>query len=160
MWERRRPGKKFKTVECEIMDLADDIAYSTYDLEDAMKAGFSHPLGIRARLVTDQGLVDRVHKKVRKVIPDATWRDVFKTLNDLFDLGDLGPVEAEAAGVAGIFELNYSNLIASQGYLRVGFTSSLVNKFINGITVKVPARGKEKLQMFRSIERHALRLNH
>lgn len=133
-------GTPFKTVECQIMDLADDIAYSTYDLEDAMKAGFSHPLGIRSRLVTDRGLVDRVHKKVLREVPDATWRDVFKILNELFDLG---PVGGEAVGAAGIFELNYSNLIAAQGYLRVGFTSSLVNKFMSGITVKVPAKGKE-----------------
>ena len=27
---------KLKTIECQIMDLADDIAYSTYDLEDAL----------------------------------------------------------------------------------------------------------------------------
>ena len=31
---------QFKTIECQIMDLADDIAYSTYDLEDALKSGF------------------------------------------------------------------------------------------------------------------------
>jgi dGTPase len=31
----------FKTVECAIMDIADDIAYSTYDFEDAMKVGFT-----------------------------------------------------------------------------------------------------------------------
>ena len=34
---------EFKTIECAIMDLADDIAYSTYDLEDAFKAGFVTP---------------------------------------------------------------------------------------------------------------------
>ena len=28
------------------MDLADDIAYSTYDLEDILKAGFESPLDI------------------------------------------------------------------------------------------------------------------
>ena len=33
-------GRQFKTIECQIMDLADDIAYSTYDLEDALKTGF------------------------------------------------------------------------------------------------------------------------
>jgi dGTPase len=28
---------EFKTIECSIMDIADDIAYSTYDLEDSFK---------------------------------------------------------------------------------------------------------------------------
>ena len=26
---------RFKTIECSIMDVADDIAYSTYDIDDA-----------------------------------------------------------------------------------------------------------------------------
>jgi dGTPase len=34
----------FKTVECWIMDVADDIAYSTYDLEDNFKGEFLTPL--------------------------------------------------------------------------------------------------------------------
>jgi dGTPase len=38
--------EKFKTVECDIMDIADDIAYSTYDFEDAMKAGFTSVLDV------------------------------------------------------------------------------------------------------------------
>lgn len=32
--------EKFKTIECQIMDIADDIAYSTYDFEDALKSEF------------------------------------------------------------------------------------------------------------------------
>ena len=36
-------GKPFRTIECSIMDIADDIAYSTYDLEDAFKAKFLDP---------------------------------------------------------------------------------------------------------------------
>ena len=36
----------FKTVECSIMELADDIVDSTYDLEDDFKAGFLSLLGL------------------------------------------------------------------------------------------------------------------
>jgi dGTPase len=51
------PGYKghFKTIECSIMDLADDIAYSTYDLEDAFKAQFLSPLRMAAA-TTDEKL--------------------------------------------------------------------------------------------------------
>jgi dGTPase len=42
----RTPGAKLKTIECQIMDLADDIAYSTYDLEDCMISGVAHPLDL------------------------------------------------------------------------------------------------------------------
>jgi dGTPase len=34
------------TLECSIMDIADDIAYSTYDLEDAMVVGLLHPFDV------------------------------------------------------------------------------------------------------------------
>ena len=36
----------FKTVECSIMELADDIVDSTYDLQDDFKAGFLSLLGL------------------------------------------------------------------------------------------------------------------
>ncbi len=36
-------GEGLRTIECQIMDLADDIAYSVYDLEDTMEAGIVSP---------------------------------------------------------------------------------------------------------------------
>ncbi|MEL6818213.1 MAG: dGTP triphosphohydrolase [Pseudomonadota bacterium] len=45
---RKKVGGKYdgtlRTIEMQIMDVADDIAYSTYDFEDALKAGFTSPL--------------------------------------------------------------------------------------------------------------------
>lgn len=51
----------FKTVECQIMDIADDIAYSTYDLEDSFKAGFISPVDL---LCVSHEVADSVAKKI------------------------------------------------------------------------------------------------
>jgi dGTPase len=49
-------GEKFKTIECSIMDLADDIAYSTYDLEDSLHANFVSPLSLLYELRADSAI--------------------------------------------------------------------------------------------------------
>ena len=134
-------GLPFKTIECQIMDLADDIAYSTYDLEDAMKGGFTHPLAIRACLSSNPALVKRVHAKVAEAVPDATEAEVFRTLEQLFDLGGYGGGSREADAAANELQaFQQSTLLASQGRLRVGFTSHLVGRFINGIRVNTLPR--------------------
>jgi dGTPase len=50
----------------QIMDLADDIAYSTYDFEDALKAGFASPLDIIQQLNSNAEIRDAVAAKLFK----------------------------------------------------------------------------------------------
>jgi dGTPase len=78
-------GAKFKTIECQIMDVADDIAYSTYDLEDAMKGGFTHPLALLSRIAAP-GFFERLREKVSKEVRDVTEAEVFDALTDMFQL--------------------------------------------------------------------------
>ena len=148
-------GEPFKTIECQIMDVADDIAYSTYDLEDAMKGGFSHPLSIRSKLTTDPNLLTRVWEKVRQVVPGATEREVFRTLHKLFDLGDLDTADVSGGGDGAIFKLDHSTLVASQGHLRTSFTSSLVGRFMAGVSVTVKKQGEERFAKL-SLDRNVL----
>jgi dGTPase len=77
----QRDFPNFKTVECQIMDIADDIAYSTYDFEDAMKAGFTSLLDV-LRLSNQPKLLRRVAVKVWKNVHDR---------HDRFDESNIPP---------------------------------------------------------------------
>lgn len=123
---------KFKTIECQIMDIADDIAYSTYDLEDAMKGGFTHPLKLLAD-VANRGLFEKLYEKVKKEVPDVTQNEVFTAVTDLLLLnGQRGEKDDAAKPVEAYVE---SMLIANDGRMRVGFSSTLVGKFMNGVSI-------------------------
>jgi len=150
-------GREFKTIECSIMDLADDIAYSTYDLEDSFKAGFLTPLSM---LAAPQPIVEAVAHEVSrnldKAFPDIpptnkTFRtgDVYLTLLSifagLFDGYDKaleqwknGELSASrvAAAIATVTTMD-SDKIAQRGYYRTKLTSELVGSFIRAVQVKV-----------------------
>jgi len=124
---------KFKTIECQIMDVADDIAYSTYDLEDAMKGGFTHPLALLGRL-GNRSLIKRIHDKVVKSVDGATEQDVFDALTDLLHL--------DADGGSALDAYTQSKLIASDSRMRTAYSSELVGRFMEGISVR-PLPGKD-----------------
>jgi dGTPase len=144
----------FKTIECSIMDIADDIAYSTYDLEDSLKAGFLTPADI---LSSNKDLLDRVASKVRDKLslPDFGAESVIEVFYGIFsefakDEGILraggGKPTPEGRLYAIVRAFSRSKEIAQSGYLRTKFTSELVGEFVNSIQVTlnnhVPALSK------------------
>lgn len=154
----------FKTVECTIMDIADDIAYSTYDLEDGLKAGFISPMDL---LYPSPDLMKKV---VKKVNANLKKEGIEKILNgdhivdilrenvlgidgsgeiDGYKKSDLGEHFLDFAD--SIVDLHYrtSKLIATDGSIRTGFTSSIVGRFVRGAILEYnsqfPALSKVKL---------------
>lgn len=135
----------FKVVECQIMDLADDIAYSTYDLEDALKAGFLSPLEI-IQLALNVEFLEKVTEKVRKGMgEDIQPAQVSETYIAIFG----GMVGGQMKGVDSSNLLDVvkristiyssSKRVACDGHLRTAFTSELVREFMSGISAEYNA---------------------
>jgi dGTPase len=149
---------KFKTIECAIMDIADDIAYSTYDFEDAMKAGFTSVLDV-LRLSEQPKLLRRIAIRVWKKISGRT---------DRFEENEVPPelqgkiAQTESEVLALLYEIcedivsdfqefkgkspelqlisatyNAAKDVQQNGYLRTSFTSQLVGEFIQGVRLEV-----------------------
>ncbi|PRD40476.1 deoxyguanosinetriphosphate triphosphohydrolase [Phyllobacterium phragmitis] len=148
---------KFKTVECAIMDIADDIAYSVYDLEDSLKAGFLTPASI---LATDDEMLQRVANEVTKQLKDeidetistqqvqATFVAIF---SDIFATGETKTLDAEAEAKTSDVEderqqadiANFISAIRASRDLnmdagkRMKLSSELVHEFINDVELTI-----------------------
>jgi dGTPase len=81
--------ESLKTVECQIMDIADDIAYSAYDLEDTMEAGIVLPFDLMSLHDEDLDKIRMdVNKQVAKRFPEIapiSNKDVLVNLIGVFD---------------------------------------------------------------------------
>jgi dGTPase len=149
------PPEPFKTIECSIMDIADDIAYSTYDLEDNFKAGFLTPMGLFA-LDEDiyQDVANTIHDRISKQYPEREdyirYIDIdfirellFLVFEDMLFQSDKEtqtvlnarlPTGLKKQAIGAQMQA-LSRKLASDGYHRVKFTSGLVQNFVSGIEV-------------------------
>ncbi len=128
------PKQILKTIECAIMDLADDIAYSTYDLEDSFKAGFLSPSEI---LVSKDALLDEVAKKVSsalKLEPIMSHAAVLRVFTEIFLPQGAGDMPQDPTENFIEQYRAYRNL-ASSGHLRTKLSSQLVNEAIMSVTL-------------------------
>ncbi len=171
--------RRFKTIECWIMDIADDIAYSTYDLEDAFKAGFLTPLKM---ISAPEELLKNISKEVRRRLNEF-YRDISESQRRM-SARDCRDILIQTFGQ--IFELDHAELrrikengidtnvdvrafvasraistseeVAENGYYRSDVTSQLVGRFIRGIEVEVNgkylplSRARLNVEMFKTVE--------
>lgn len=139
----------FKTIECSIMDIADDIAYSTYDLEDAFKAGFLTPYKMMA---ADDSVYMQISDKLRanSIKADATecrsliislfsnvWEDAIEEQSKL-NSSDKDYTRKTLLNFLNSYD--YSEQFASNGYLRNSFSSYLISRFISGISIDLNSK--------------------
>lgn len=128
--------KNWKTLECSIMDLADDIAYSTFDLEDSLKAGFLTPLGIlsssdRLLRIVAEKVGEEVSEEVTPATITAVFAQIFSGLiesRDEVDTSDGGLLEIAVEGYR-----SSCNMMGSQA--RTALSSQLVKNAIAAVKV-------------------------
>jgi dGTPase len=127
-------GVPFKTIEASIMDLADDIAYSTFDLEDALKSGFIDLLDI---IDSPHEIYDRVATKVAKALNrQFSADDVRIALYDLLDSRvGFQKLEHDHTSLKGLLLNKTVKSFSENGYFRTGLTTELVGEFVRAVRV-------------------------
>ena len=85
-WLREPAPEQVRCVEAQVMDLADDVAYSVHDVEDAVVGGWLDPSGL-----DDPGVVREVCAVTRSwYLPEVTDDEVVEALGRLRAETDLG----------------------------------------------------------------------
>lgn len=129
-------GDHERSIEAEIMDFSDDIAYSVHDVEDFYRARLipMHSLILdgeeRSRLV--EGIVKRFQTKSEKL--PYSQSEIDETIQRVFAVASLGkPLTRPYSGSG------------DQRSALKAWTSLLIGRFLGtGITVKVPSKSSPR----------------
>jgi dGTPase len=140
--------RAFKTIECSIMDIADDIAYSTYDLEDTLHAQFVTPGSLLGALFHDDVVRASVFKKTNSALRKAGHRQI-RNDTELFEsaikvipaprmpsfeaaaLAKLPKDSQEAWNAVNVCAIN--SRLVEDVVSRTAFTAERVGRLIGGI---------------------------
>jgi dGTPase len=116
-WLRQGAPEHRRCIEAQVMDLADDIAYSVHDVEDAVVGGRVDP-----RLLTDQDALRQVARQVRDwYLSDVAEDEVLAALRRLRDL---------PGGIAGISVFDGS--LQAMAALK-NLASELIGRFTRAV---------------------------
>lgn len=137
---------KYQTIECQIMECADDIAYSTCDMEDAIKGGFINPIEF---LDFTSARFERIVASANKNITKEGFEEI--TIDEAIYwmryLVDMLMTETEVTTFAKKHRLPPTYIVAMYigtltahartGALRKSFTSKLIKLLIQNITIQI-----------------------
>lgn len=141
-----KPDQKLNTIECQIMDIADDIAYSAYDLEDTMEAGIISPFDfISVYDDTLEKITEYVNAQLEKrKFERVEKRDVLIELSNVFETilqyadphgYDMSIVEDRQVFVGRSY--NESMLHAHNSLIRRQFLETLIEENVRGVTAEL-----------------------
>jgi dGTPase len=146
---RPEPGRqqpRLRTIECQIMDIADDIAYSTYDLEDCMIADVTHPLDL---LSIRDDLLDTIAEQTSKSLREYGYnytvdrREIIVTYQKLFERLILRSPQSHYTLGSSIDLGRYlgwsymdGRALAEHPLRRRRFTETLIRQAVDAISIK------------------------
>ena len=142
-------GRKFKTIECSIMDIADDIAYSTYDLEDSLHGGFITPLGMAYALSSSSVIQQSVMTKTNRALRShghaqvSSVSELLNVVQKVFGVRmpevasasiDRGEVlNADMALELSVDAWRFDRALAEDGLARTSLTAKRVGALIDAV---------------------------
>ena len=140
--------KKMLTMECQIMDIADDISNAVHDLDDSLKGNLLNPfdLFMPQEDILEKVAIDVFHQKEGKNFhyKDADQRTkdfkkIYRQLNWIFnESGFIDFSLPRGKDILDAISPIYKKMrsLMSDGSKRSLFISNLKNKFVNSLAVK------------------------